>query len=131
MSAAARRARGVPPQKNLPPRSPQQPTRRKNFRAPDRFPPSAHARNLGMNLHFHRYTLELKHAFTIATNSRTTTPAMLVEVERDGIVGHGEAAMPPYLGENQETAAAFFARATGLLAAVSDPFQLEEILPAV
>jgi L-Ala-D/L-Glu epimerase len=84
-----------------------------------------------MHLRFSPYTLELKHAFGIAGSTRTTTPAMLVELERDGLVGYGEAAMPPYLGESQATAAAFFARAEPLLARVADPFQLEEILPAI
>src|SRR5476649_1241899 len=84
-----------------------------------------------MQFRFRPYTLELRHAFTIATNSRTSTPAMLVEVERDGVTGHGEAAMPPYLGENQQTAAAFFASAAPLLEKIPDPFQLEEILPAI
>lgn len=75
------------------------------------------------------YTLELKHAFTIATHSRTTTPVVLVEFERDGIVGHGEASLPPYLGETQASVAAFLARIDpGLLA---NPFHLEEILPAL
>ena len=84
-----------------------------------------------MNLVHVPYTLELKHAFGIATSTRTSTPAMLVEIERDGIVGYGEAAMPPYLGETQETAAAFLRRAGDVLARVADPFQLEEILPAI
>ena len=82
-----------------------------------------------MKLRFQPYTLELKHAFTIATSSRSTTPVMLVEVEQDGITGYGEASMPPYLGESQESAAAFLARVD--LAALPDPFQLEEILPAI
>lgn len=84
-----------------------------------------------LHLRFHPCTLELKHAFGIATSTRTTTPAMMVEVERDGIVGYGEASMPPYLGETQETAAAFLLRAGEALARFSDPFLLEEILPAI
>lgn len=82
-----------------------------------------------MQLRFHPYTLELRHAFGIASNTRTATPAMLVEVERDGLVGYGEAAMPPYLGETQQTAADFLRRVD--LARFPDPFQLETILPAV
>ncbi|MBC7368111.1 MAG: dipeptide epimerase [Undibacterium sp.] len=82
-----------------------------------------------MKLRFFPLTLELRHAFTIATASRTTTPAMLVEIEHDGVVGYGEAAMPPYLGESQATAAAFLGRVD--LSRVADPFQLEEILPAI
>lgn len=82
-----------------------------------------------MKLRFSPYTLELKHAFGVASNTRTSTPAMLVEVELDGIVGYGEAAMPPYLGESQATAAAFLAKVD--LSRFPDPFQLEEILPAI
>ena len=82
-----------------------------------------------MQLRHYPHTLELRHAFTIATASRTTTPATMVEIERDGIVGYGEAAMPPYLGESQASAAAFLDRVN--LARFADPFQLEEILPAI
>ena len=85
-----------------------------------------------VKLRFRPYTLELKHAFGIASNTRTSTPAMLTEIEHDGVTGYGEAAMPPYLGENQATAAAFFERAAACLeASFADPFQLEEILPAL
>ena len=77
------------------------------------------------------YTLELRHAFGIASHTRTSTPATLVEVEHEGVIGHGEAAMPPYLGESQATAAAFLSRAAALLTTVRDPFQLEEILPSL
>lgn len=82
-----------------------------------------------MILRFTPYTAELRHAFTIATASRTSTPGMLVEVEHDGVVGYGEASMPPYLGETQASAAAFLARVD--LGRFPDPFQLGEILPAI
>jgi L-alanine-DL-glutamate epimerase-like enolase superfamily enzyme len=82
-----------------------------------------------MKLSFRPYTLELKHTFTIATVSRISTPAMLVEVEHDGVIGHGEASMPPYLGESQASVAAFLERVD--LEQFSDPFQLEEILLAI
>lgn len=79
-----------------------------------------------MKLRFYPYTLELKHTFTIATSSRTTTPVMMVEVEKDGIVGYGEASMPPYLGESHETAKAFLSKVD--MAKYRNPFLLEEIL---
>ena len=82
-----------------------------------------------MRLHAYPYTLQLAHAFTIATGTRTSTPAMMVELEFDGLTGYGEAAMPPYLGESQESAAKFFALFDA--AAIKDPFQLEEILPRI
>ncbi|MEW6512255.1 MAG: dipeptide epimerase [Bacteroidota bacterium] len=79
-----------------------------------------------MKLRFYPYTLELKHVFTLATSSRTTTPVMMVEVEQDGIIGYGEASMPPYLGESHATAQAFLAKVD--LSRYGDPFMLEKIL---
>jgi L-alanine-DL-glutamate epimerase-like enolase superfamily enzyme len=63
-----------------------------------------------MKFRFYPYTLELKHVFTVATNSRTTTAVMMVEVEQDGLTGYGEASMPPYLGESHATANAFLSK---------------------
>jgi len=79
-----------------------------------------------MKLRFRPYTLELKHAFTIATSSRTTTPVVLSEIEYDGLIGYGECAMPPYLGESHETATAFLSRVD--LTPYTNPFELETIL---
>ncbi len=79
-----------------------------------------------MKLTFKPYTLELEHLFTIAKSSRTTTPVILTEIEFEGIVGHGEASMPPYLGENQETAVAFLSKVN--LEQFKDPFDMENIL---
>lgn len=72
------------------------------------------------------FTLELRHRFTLASSSRTTTPTLLVELERDGITGYGEAAMPPYLGESHATAHAFLARID--LSRYQDPFCTAAIL---
>jgi L-alanine-DL-glutamate epimerase-like enolase superfamily enzyme len=79
-----------------------------------------------MKLTFRPYTLELKHVFTVATMSRTTTPVVLTEIEYDGIKGYGEASMPPYLGESQESALAFLKRVD--LSKYENPFDLETIL---
>jgi L-alanine-DL-glutamate epimerase-like enolase superfamily enzyme len=82
-----------------------------------------------MRLSFRPYTLELKHVFTIAISSRTTTPVVLTQVAYDGQVGYGEASMPPYLGENQETASAFLSKVD--LSRYSNPLELETILADV
>ena len=63
-----------------------------------------------LKLRFRPYELQLKHVFTIANNSRTTTPVMLTEIEYDGIIGFGEASMPPYLGESHNSATAFLTK---------------------
>lgn len=79
-----------------------------------------------MKLTYRPYTLELKHVFTIATNSRSTTPVVLTEIEFDGLVGYGEASMPPYLGESHESALAFLSKVD--LRKYQNPFELEVIL---
>ena len=79
-----------------------------------------------MKLTFRPFTAQLRHVFTIATSSRSTTPGMLVEIAYDGTVGYGEASMPPYLGESQESVAAFLSRID--LSKYGNPFELETIL---
>jgi len=82
-----------------------------------------------LTLRFDPYTLQLKHTFTLATSSRTTTPVMLTEIEYDGMVGYGEASMPPYLGESHESVAKFLSLLD--LSQFSDPFLLIDILEYV
>ena len=79
-----------------------------------------------LTFRFHPYTLQLKHVFTVATMSRTTTPVMLTEIDYEGITGYGEASMPPYLGESHETANAFLGKVD--LTMYEDPFNMEAIL---
>jgi len=79
-----------------------------------------------LKLTYHPYTLELTHVFTVASMSRKTTPVVLTEVEYDGVVGYGEASMPPYLGESQESVMAFLKRVD--LSRYDNPFELESIL---
>ena len=61
----------------------------------------------GLKLSFLPHDLALKHTFTIANSSRKTTPDMLTRIEFDGLVGYGEASMPPYLGESVDSATKF------------------------
>ena len=79
-----------------------------------------------LTLRFTPYTLQLKHAFTLASSTRTTTPVMLTEIEYDGVTGYGEASMPPYLGESQESVSGFLSLLN--LSQFSDPFLLIDIL---
>ncbi len=80
-------------------------------------------------LTFKPYTLELKHVFTLATSSRSTTPVVLTQVEYGDIVGYGEASMPPYLGESHESAVSFLSKIN--LGKYDNPFELETILSDV
>jgi len=60
-----------------------------------------------MTLTYQPFELLLKHTFTIAKFSRTSTPVMLLQVEHEGQIGYGEASMVPYMGESFETATDF------------------------
>lgn len=79
-----------------------------------------------LKLRFKPYTLNLKHAFNLASSSRTTTPVVLTELEYNGITGYGEASMPPYLGESHETVLKFLSKVD--LSRFDDPFEMENIL---
>jgi L-Ala-D/L-Glu epimerase len=82
-----------------------------------------------MKLSFRPYELQLKHVFTLASGSRTTTPVMLTEIAYENITGYGEASMPPYLGESHATADKFLKMVD--LSRFSSPFLMEEILTYV
>ncbi len=79
-----------------------------------------------LNLSFAPLELKLRHAFNLARYSRTTTPDVQVQIEYDGIVGYGEASMPPYLGESVESVTKFLSSLD--LSQFADPFRLEDIL---
>ena len=82
-----------------------------------------------MKLSYMPYELQLRHAFNLAKYSRTTTPDVQVQIELDGLVGYGEASMPPYLGESVESVCKFLSQVD--LSQFSDPFRMEEILDYV
>ncbi|MGA7160103.1 MAG: dipeptide epimerase, partial [Bacteroidota bacterium] len=79
-----------------------------------------------LSLTFKPYTLQLKHVFTLATSSRSTTPVVLTQIEYGDVVGYGEASMPPYLGESHESAISFLSKID--LGKYENPFELETIL---
>ncbi|RYD87834.1 MAG: dipeptide epimerase, partial [Sphingobacteriales bacterium] len=60
-----------------------------------------------MILTYQPYDLLLKHPFTIAKFTRTSTPLMLVQLAHEGYIGYGEASMVPYMGESHASAAEF------------------------
>jgi L-Ala-D/L-Glu epimerase len=82
-----------------------------------------------LTLRFKPYELQMKHVFTIAEGSRSTTPVMLTEIAFGNTTGYGEASMPPYLGENHATASAFLARVD--LSLFDSPWLMEDILQYV
>jgi len=82
-----------------------------------------------MKLSFAAYTLNLLHPFTIANFTRTTTPLIITKIEYENFVGYGEASMPPYLGETQQSAISFLKKVD--LQLFKTPFEIENILKYV
>jgi L-alanine-DL-glutamate epimerase-like enolase superfamily enzyme len=80
------------------------------------------------------YTPELlyfKRPFKIAHGTRTSTAIVLTQLEHEGIIGFGEASLPPYLDETHETVLFFLDKAKKNLAAIQNPFDIESILKEI
>lgn len=93
---------------------------------PSMFSVNKHGKGGKMKLTFFPYELKLRHTFTVASYSRTTTPDVQCQIEYDGVVGYGEASMPQYLGQTVDSVSTFLKKVD--LEQFSDPFRLEEIL---
>jgi L-Ala-D/L-Glu epimerase len=81
-----------------------------------------------MQLSFKTIDLQLKHTFTIASVSRTFTPVVLTQIKYEGIVGYGEASMPPYIGENHETAILFLEKTKNIVEKLTYPFDIQLVM---
>lgn len=84
-----------------------------------------------MRLTFFPYELKMRHVFTVASYSRSTTPDIQVELSYDGLTGYGEACMPPYLAHElgtMDSVMQFLGRVAARIGDFADPFQMEEIL---
>ena len=82
-----------------------------------------------MKLSWEPYELQLRHVFTVASYSRTTTPDVQVKIEYDGFTGYGEASMPPYLGQTVQSLCSFLEKVD--LGQFADPFCIDDILTYV
>ncbi|MCL4548717.1 MAG: dipeptide epimerase [Bacteroidetes bacterium] len=63
-----------------------------------------------MKISYAKYSLELKHQFTISFSTRKFTPIVIIRLEQNGIFGYGEASLPPYLPENHESVVRFLSK---------------------
>lgn len=79
-----------------------------------------------MELTFQPFELELKHPFTIAKFSRTSTPLILLQIKHEGYTGYGEASMVPYMGESHQSATDFLNKVD--VAQFKYPFDFEAII---
>jgi len=79
-----------------------------------------------LKLTYKPYTLKLKNTFTVSSFSRNETPVILTEIEYNGKVGYGEASLPQYLGETQESVMGFLSKIDFRI--FEEPLDSEKIL---
>lgn len=79
-----------------------------------------------LKLSFKSYTIKLKHTFAVSSSIRNITPSVQTELKYEGITGYGEASLPPYLTETQESVIHFLSKIN--LSEFDDPYKIEEIL---
>lgn len=82
-----------------------------------------------IKMSYEPYELKLRHTFTVASYSRTTTPDVQLKLEYEGLTGYGEASMPPYLGQSVESVTKFLSKVD--LSQFHDPTKMEDILTYV
>lgn len=82
-----------------------------------------------MLLSFQPYDLLLKNMFTVSAHSRLVTPGVQVKIQYQGFTGYGEAAMPPYLGEDVLSVMNFLRKTD--ITQFNDPSHIEDILSYV
>ena len=84
-----------------------------------------------MNLSFIPEILYFKRPFKIAHGTRSSTPIVLTQLEHDGVIGFGEASLPPYLNETHETVLSFLNKAANILKGIEYPFDTEILLKEI
>lgn len=62
------------------------------------------------SLRFHPFELKFKHSFGLAAGRRDGTSVVYVELQFENLTGYGEAALPDYLSETQESVMSFLSR---------------------
>lgn len=82
-----------------------------------------------MKFGYHTFDLEFIHTFTVSSFSRNITPVVYTSIEHEGIIGYGEASLPPYLGENQQSVIEFYRKIN--LESFQFPFDISRIMQYV
>lgn len=84
-----------------------------------------------LKLSYSPFSLEFKYPFGLAYGSRTTTQVVYVKIECDGLAGYGEAALPPYLEETQDSVISFLNKADHILKEYQLPFSAAKIMEGI
>lgn len=84
-----------------------------------------------LKLAYAPYSLQFKHPFGLAYGTRSTTKIVYVKITGNGFSGYGEAALPPYLDETQQSVIAFLHKAISVIQAHTLPFSIEDIMETI
>ena len=82
-------------------------------------------------LSYEPFTGELRHAFGISTNTRTTTPIVLTRITLGDKTGYGESSLPPYLKETQESVCSFLKLAEPVISNCSEPLNVDSMMQLI
>ncbi len=87
-----------------------------------------------MVLTFRSFSLRLIHPFSISVNTRTETPVVFIEIISERLIGYGEASLPPYLSESQNSVIEFLTKVNLSKFTLDDPISqvldyIEQISP--
>ena len=74
------------------------------------------------------YQLQFKYPFKIAHGVRTTTPIVIVKLNYQNLIAYGEASLPPYLSETQDSVLLFIKKAQSFLSSLTNFDVINDIL---
>lgn len=75
--------------------------------------------------------LLFKQPFKIAHGVRTNTPVVFVKITCENFYGYGEASLPPYLIETQQSVILFFEKAKSVLKTITSDFDINAVLAQI
>lgn len=84
-----------------------------------------------MQLSYLPYSLQFIHPFGLSYGTRTKTDVVFVKLECEGVVGYGEASLPPYLGESHESVIDFYKMAIPILSSYNLDCNPNELLAVI
>jgi L-Ala-D/L-Glu epimerase len=74
------------------------------------------------------YSLLFKHPFGLSYGTRASTEVVFVKVSCGSFSGYGEASLPPYLGETQQSVIFFFEKAKMIMTELNNEFDLVKLI---
>lgn len=84
-----------------------------------------------MILSTHSYFLEFIHPFVLAHGTRNGTKIVFVKIEHNGFIGYGEASLPPYRNETENSVVNWIESQRGIIEKILDknPFECVTEIP--